>query len=242
MTLTIPPAGGPTPVPPVQANGARANGTRANGARVNGRRHRERPAYDGYPESVYLQYLPVIYRQDPFIRRLLLIFESVMVPLERVVATLPLYTEPEMAPADFLPWLSQWVALSLDTGWPVERQRALIADAVEIYRWRGTRRGLKRHIAAYTGIEPIVQEAQGGFVLGPESGLGWTTQLVTPPRNPLLFIVTVPVHDPRRVSPEVLRAIVEEDKPAHAVYRLRVVRALTVRPRGTLAHDATRAR
>lgn len=229
MTLTVPPSystsGQATPTVPSPP------------ARANGRRRRELPAYDGYPDSVYLQYLPGIYRQDPFIRRLLLIFESVMLPLERVVDTLPLYTEPEMAPEEFLPWLAQWVSLSLDTAWPVERQRALIADAVEIYRWRGTKRGLKKHIAAYTGIEPIVQESQGGFVLGSESGLGWTTQLVTLPRNPLLFIVTAPVHNPRGIDPGVLRAIIDEDKPAHAVYRLRVVRALTTQPRGTLVHS-----
>lgn len=204
------------------------------------RRRREMPVGDGLPESAYLQYLPGIYRRDPFIRRLLLIFESVMVPIERVVDVLPLYTEPEMAPEEFLPWLSHWVDMALDTSWPVERQRALIANAVEIYRWRGTKRGLKMHIAAYTGVEPIVQEYQGGFVLGRESGLGWTTQLVTTPRNPLLFVVTIPVRDPRGIDPAVLRAIVEEDKPAHAVYRLRVVRASTARPRGTLVHDMPR--
>jgi phage tail-like protein len=224
-TVPAPPAGAPTLSPTAATAGSRP-----------GRRRREPPANDGYPESVYLRYLPGIYRQDPFIRRLLLIFESVMLPLERVIDTLPLYTEPEMAPEELLPWLAQWVALSLDGAWPVERQRALIADAAEIYRWRGTKRGLKRHIAAYTGLEPVIQESQGGFVLGRESGLGWTTQLTVMPHNPLLFIVTVPVDNPRAVDPEVLRAIIEEDKPAHAVYRLRVARALSAQPRGTLAH------
>src|SRR5438552_18404525 len=89
-----------------------------------------------YPENIYLQYLPAVYRQDPFLRRLLLIFESVLAPLERVVGTLSLYTEPELAPEEFLPWLAHWVAVSLDSQWTVEQQRALIADAVEIYRWR----------------------------------------------------------------------------------------------------------
>lgn len=178
----------------------------------------------GIPESILLQYLPGIYSQDPFLRRLLLIFESVLAPLERVVNTLPLYTEPEMAPEEFLPWLAHWVAVSLDSAWPLERQRALIAHAVEIYRWRGTRQGLKLHIATYTGTEALIQEHNQGFVLGPESRLGWTTGLVAAPRNPLLFVVTVPVPDPRSIDPAVLRAIIEEDKPAHTTYYLRVVR------------------
>lgn len=178
------------------------------------------------PESVLARYLPAIYQQDPFLQRFLLIFESVLLPIERVVGNLPLYTEPEIAPEHFLPWLAQWVALSLDSAWPIERQRALIANAVEIYRWRGTKWGLKLHIKAYTGHEPLIQEYQAGFVLGKESGLGWTTQLLRTPANPLLFVVTAPVTNPRQVDAEVLRTIIEEDKPAHTTYRLRVVRAM----------------
>src|SRR2546430_4071020 len=117
-----------TPVPPAATQRARL------------------PGADGYPESAYLRYLPGVYQQDPFLCRLLLIFEAVLAPLERLVDTLPLYTEPEIAPQAFLPWLAGWVAVSLDSGWPVDRQRALIAHAVEIYRWRGTRRGLRLHL------------------------------------------------------------------------------------------------
>ena len=105
-----------------------------------------------------------------------------------------------------------------------ERQRALIAHAVEIYRWRGTRRGLRLHITAYTGVEPVIQEYNEGFTLGRDNVLGYTTHLVSVDRNPLLFVVTVPVPDPDAVDVQVLHTIVEEDKPAHTVYRLHVVR------------------
>ncbi len=175
-------------------------------------------------ESAYLQYLPSIYRQDAVLRQVLRIFEAVMVPLERVVDALPLYTDPAMAPDEFLPWLAHWVGVALDGDWPIERRRALIADAVEIHRWRGTRRGLTLHLRAYTGTEPLIQEHYEGFVLSPESGLGWNTHLTPAVRNPVLFVITVPVPEPRRVDPMVLRAIVEADKPAHTSYRLRVVR------------------
>src|SRR5690349_15429447 len=93
---------------------------------------RRRVAVAASHESRYLQYLPSVYRQDPFLRQLLLIFETVLAPLEDVVNILPLYTEPELAPREFLPWLAHWVNVSLDSAWPLERQRALIANAVEI--------------------------------------------------------------------------------------------------------------
>ncbi|HWE62588.1 MAG TPA: phage tail protein [Chloroflexota bacterium] len=178
-----------------------------------------------YPaESRYLRYLPGLYHQDPFLSRFLLIFESVLEPIERLVGNLPLYTEPAFAPREFLPWLAHWVAVSLDSTWPIERQRALLARAVEIYRWRGTRRGLALHIGAYTGVRPLIQEERDGFVLGGDSGLGWTTRLLRTTPAPMHFVVTVPAPHPEALSEEVLRAIIEEDKPAHTTYDLRVVR------------------
>jgi phage tail-like protein len=179
----------------------------------------------GARESMFLRYLPGLYQDDSFTQRFLMIFESVLGPIDRTIAALPLFTEPEMTPEEFLPWLAQWVALTLDHSWPVDRQRALIANSVEIYRWRGTRHGLKLHIQCYTGHEPIIQEYRSGFVLGKESGLAWTTQLLNSPPNPLLFVVTAPVHNPRAVNAAILRQIIEEDKPAHTTYRLRVVLA-----------------
>ena len=94
----------------------------------------------GARESMFLRYLPGLYQDDSFTQRFLMIFESVLGPIDRTIAALPLFTEPEMTPEEFLPWLAQWVGLTLDHSWPVDRQRALIANAVEIYRWRGTRR------------------------------------------------------------------------------------------------------
>ena len=196
---------------------------------------------DDARESIYLRYLPAIYRQDPLLCHLLLIFESVLAPLERMVDTLPLYTEPEIAPRDFLPWLAHWVALSLDSAWPPDRQRALVVAAVEIYRWRGTRRGLKLHIKAYTGVEPLIQEYQDGFVLGGETRLGLTTRLATEPCNPVLFVVTVPVAEPQGIDPAVVRAIVDEDKPAHATYRLHIVDATATYRDDDAVHNGHRA-
>jgi phage tail-like protein len=184
-----------------------------------------RPA--GYlQESRYMRYLPELYQKDgrgAFLNNFLLIFESVLGPIERLVDNLPLYTEPDYIPREFLPWLAHWVAVSLDSAWSIESQRALIANAVEIYRWRGTRRGLKLHIAAYTGVQPMIQEEREGFILGNESALGWSTRLTTSARRPMHFYVTVPVSRPEDMSERVLRAIIDEDKPAHASYELRLV-------------------
>jgi len=177
-------------------------------------------------ESTYLQYLPGIYRQDPFMGRFLLILESVWGPLERLVDHLPLYTDPSFTPREFMPWLAHWVCVSLDNRWPTDRQRALIGAAVEIYRWRGSRRGLALHIASYSGVEPVIQEHQSGFILGRDSALGWTTRLDPKSSQHDFFTVTVPSPRPESLDEGVIRAIIEEDKPAHTTYALRIVRCL----------------
>src|SRR5262245_31021867 len=52
--------------------------------------------------------------------------------------------EPWLAVArdEFLPWLSEWVALSETFGLPLERHRRLVGRIVPLYAWRGTRKYL----------------------------------------------------------------------------------------------------
>ena len=92
--------------------------------------------------SSYLNYLPGIYRESHFLGRFLLIFESILGPIERTVDNLPYYFDPELTPPECVAWLGSWLGLVLDERWPEERRRGLIGSAVELYQWRGTRRGL----------------------------------------------------------------------------------------------------
>jgi len=109
--------------------------------------------------SRYLKYLPGIFQkqgtdqQEPFLGRYLLPFDGAFAEYEHLLATLDQYVSPDMTPAEeFLPWLASWVALSLDEEWDEDKQRELIAEAVTLYRWRGTGYGLKRFLELYTGV------------------------------------------------------------------------------------------
>ena len=69
--------------------------------------------------------------------------------------------DPALAPDDFLNFLATWVAASIDENWPVERQRAFIAQSVMLDRRRGTLAGLTDYIEALTDL-PVEATDNGG--------------------------------------------------------------------------------
>jgi len=111
------------------------------------------------PRFSYLDnYLPELYREtkfrkeaeDPgpatgsdFLQRLLCLFEGVLTPLEDKVAAAYMLTNPLSTPRDALDWLAQWVNLSLESGLSESQKRLFIQHATELYRKRGTMRGLE---------------------------------------------------------------------------------------------------
>ncbi|TXS42890.1 phage tail protein, partial [Streptomyces sp. OR43] len=63
-----------------------------------------------------------------------------------------------------------WVGADLDPAWPVDLRRAVVARAVELHRWRGTRRGLAEHLRLCFGVEADIHD--GGVAAGSGSGAG----------------------------------------------------------------------
>ena len=162
--------------------------------------------------SSYLQYLPPSYQDDAFLGRFLLIFESILDPLERTIDGIHQYFDPRLAPEPLLPWLATWMDVVLNDKWPVERRRMLLTSAMELYRWRGTRRGLREYLRIYAGVEPLIEEP-GGEARGAE-------RLATH-----VFRVTLTVLEPELIDTELVEAIIETEKPAHTGYILEIRQA-----------------
>jgi phage tail-like protein len=171
--------------------------------------------------SGYLQYLPAFYSADDFMGRFLMIFESILTPIERMVSTVDYHLDPGMMPEDALPWIASWLDLVLDENWPVEKRRKLVSSAVELFRWRGTRRGLREYLMVYTGAEPVITEHLGGVRLDGQARLGENTVLGE--GHDHCFSVKLEVEDASAVDLERVRAIIEAEKPAHTAYTLNVV-------------------
>lgn len=160
--------------------------------------------------SSYLQYLPAIYGRNDFMARYLLIFEAILAPIERTIANVPDVFDPATAPADVLPWLGSWLGVVMDESWPEERRRDLIRDAAELYRWRGTPRGLTQYIRVVTGFEPEIIEP--------------TLSEISASRGQA-FRFTVRLRVPRgtRLDRPAIQRVIDAEKPAFAVGVLEVV-------------------
>ena len=97
-------------------------------------------------------------------------------------------------------------------------------EAVELFRWRGTKRGLSRFLEIYTGVRPIIHDQpQTGAVLGPDTPMGGPATIIgdVPPHT---FTVTLPVPNPTDIDEEIVHRIIAAEKPAHTAYRLLIVR------------------
>ena len=168
-----------------------------------------------------LSYLPGIYNADDFTARFLGIFEATLDPIEEQVQHQPDYFAPETAPAALVDWLAQWVGLEEGGDWPAERRRALILAAARVYAGRGTLAGLKLHLQALTGVPPLIIENSDGFRLGADARLGYNTPLGR--ARPFWFTVTLVLPAGATPDEELVRTVIEIEKPAGSVYLLQVV-------------------
>ncbi|MGB1252711.1 MAG: FHA domain-containing protein [Candidatus Promineifilaceae bacterium] len=147
-----------------------------------------------------INYLPSIYHQSDFIQRLLGMLEAIMLPIEWTVDNFDVFLDPMTAPEDFLPWLAGWYDIIFDDSWRMEQRRIFLKEAHEIFAMRGTKSGLSRVLAIYTGVEPQIIDLDDSD-------------------NPLFFTVRLPVTEDE-YRPELVQALVDAYKPAHTNYRL----------------------
>lgn len=152
--------------------------------------------------------LPAVYLEDDFTQRFTAALDAVLAPVLATLDCFAGYLDPQLAPPDFVDWLAGWVALGLDESWSPEQRRELVAHAVELHRWRGTRRGLADHVRLLTGGEVEVTDSGGCSSSDRPDG-------PLPGSGPSGVLVRVRVPDPSAVDRERLAAAVAEAVPAH---------------------------
>jgi phage tail-like protein len=114
-----------------------------------------------FDHETYSRYLPEIYRTGPEradLDRFLSLIESFFVDVQQEIASLDQFFDADAAPADWLDWLAEWVALPPDEARPDEQTRRAIAGAFESYAWRGTKRGLLAALKRDAGVDARIDE------------------------------------------------------------------------------------
>jgi phage tail-like protein len=158
--------------------------------------------------------LPGIYSEGDFGMRFVAALEALLDPLMATLDNLPEHFDPVYAPRDVLDLLTAWLGLEHDEARSGEERRQIVRMAPELMRRRGTKQGLELALGvAFPGVPFRVQD--GGSVT-------WSVELSEPePSEPPAFVVycDVPLSAPRLAA---VARLIEQAKPAHVSYRLRV--------------------
>lgn len=180
------------------------------------------------PRSFYLKFLPAFYQEFDFFRRFLFIFEQTFDPYIQTIDALWAHLDPLTAPEPLLPFLAHWVAWQLEPDWGIEQQRQLIRNAIELYRWHGTRYGLQFYLHLYTGLPLDEQHIQieevftGGFAFG-DCQIGQNAMMGG--GRPYHFVVRLCPETPDQLIDEsVVRKVIEREKPPFCTYDLDIDR------------------
>ena len=102
--------------------------------------------------------LPAMLREDHFAQQLCASLDEVLAPVILSLDALPAYLDLSTTPEDMLPWLAQWLGMSVDPGQDMEIQRSLLRSASELHATRGTRRGIQLAVEAAIGAAVEVVE------------------------------------------------------------------------------------
>ena len=127
------------------------------------------------------------------------------------------------APSEFLGWLAGWVALTLREDWTDDHKRKFIANAVQLYRLRGTKAGVTQFVQTFTGGPPVqILEESAEFQLGVHSRIGDDT--IIGGGAPFFFRVRLTSSDPLgfQQQRDMVAALIELQKPAHTSFTLEV--------------------
>lgn len=160
--------------------------------------------------------LPGIYFEDDFAQRFTQGLDSVVSSLLSTLDNLESYFDPDLSPADFIQWLSGWVGLAGEPSESLEGRREMIKRAVEIYRSRGTVKGLTDHIALAFGVVPEIRETGGVSTSS-------TSRSALPGSEEGELVVIMRVPDPAAFNRNGLDGFVRANKPAHLPHRIEVL-------------------
>jgi phage tail-like protein len=157
--------------------------------------------------------LPSLYQDGDFGMRFVGALEELLDPIVAVLDGLPSHFDPNHAPRDVLELLAAWLGVDLDESQELRHQREMVRRAAELGRRRGTVKGLELALALHFPNVPLRVEDNGG--------VHWASKPAPAEKAPQNFIVYCDKPVEETLQAAIARCI-EQYKPVHATYRLRV--------------------
>jgi phage tail-like protein len=157
--------------------------------------------------------LPSLYQDGDFGMRFVGALEELLDPIVAVLDALPAHFDPNHAPRDVLELLAAWLGVDLDESQELRHQREMVRRSAELGRRRGTVKGLELALALHFPGVPLRVEDNGG--------VHWAGKPMPAEPAPQSFIVYCDRPVDEAVQAAIARCI-EQYKPVHTTYRLRV--------------------
>ena len=129
-----------------------------------------------------LQQLPVGMSEQDFLRRFLMIFQSVGDTVLHQIDELDKAFDPTVAADSMVRTMGRWIGLEwLDSSHPDLVQRQAVLEYAQLLRWRGTRRGLEALLRFMSGGgEVLVEDTGGVYPEGEAPGTAPHVRMVMP--------------------------------------------------------------
>ena len=157
--------------------------------------------------------LPAVYQDGDFGMRFIGALETLLDPIVAVLDALPEHFSAAYAPRDILDLLSAWMGVELDESQTPAQRRKMVRQAAELGRRRGTRAGLGLALSLAFPKLPLRVEDLGGVRTTPPDGG------MKAPASTFIVYCDKPIAEETQAA--VARCI-EQYKPVHTTYRLRV--------------------
>jgi phage tail-like protein len=158
--------------------------------------------------------MPGIYQDGDFGLRFLGALEETLDPIVGTLDVLHRYFHSSLAPRDVLELLAAWLGLTIDESWPDERLREAIGAEGELSRRRGTKPGIELALRIAFPDLPLRVEDAGG--------VSWSTspkETTRAAKPSFVVYCDTPIHETKQLA---IARVIDQTKPVHVTYRLRV--------------------
>lgn len=110
-----------------------------------------------------IRHLPSMYQENDFLRQFLMIFQHIMNETSITLDNMDNIFRPMETPATFLPVLADWFGVDFSLLGTEETARKVLQYAIPLYRYRGTKRGLRALLYLVSGVMPEIVEGKLPF-------------------------------------------------------------------------------
>jgi phage tail-like protein len=176
--------------------------------------HREDSPPVAVTRRVLRSRLPAVYQENDFGLRFVGGLEGVLDPVFALLDSLPAHLDPDLAPQDVLDLLAGWLGVEVDESWPEKRRRELVRLAGDLARHRGTQAGLELALRASFPDVPLRIVDSGSVAFAADPG---ELPKAKKPHFDVYCDESLEEKELARVA-----ATIEQLKPVHVDYRLRV--------------------